>query len=795
MGNFPTAESIHPCMLCTNNEQLTEHAGHNEFEFTDDWRCEHVAESISSSCNPWFDRNVGRQAVIGEDGRTVWRSNADTTTLGAVVVGSAACRRFRLRIIDNSAPYRGALEFGFTTRAAARMPCPLPEQALCLPESWISGSGGALAVDGVTRSGETWLPGPESLQKGDLVDCTATPMGAMRIAVNDRTVAIWESAKLPKATSSRKLYPIASVFGKTVAVTLVETRLPPVNVQVPVIPPICLRKARCFDHEDPSRPSSPHSSAGGAESPRPAFVELRWHRMFVGGAAEIGVDGVTAKRTNSENGFREALVMADQPTRSFQFKVVENSGGWAGSVEFGFTTRQPLGERDAERPAMPSQAYRLQPPTWISGPCGFLYVDGRSTGQGWCTEQGPNGLRAGDVVECEALLGGAMRVLVNGLLVAYWAQANLVEEPLYGVVGMYGKCTAVELLGVGAASAELLREDLRGVVFEEHCTGGEDSVFFAGGASALPSPTPLRGTLISEGAYEGIVRGMRRLQTAFSRIATTDEFLESQYFTLCAGSAAKATASSNPLRPRRASKAHVIDVSLMQKHIDNFIDTWNEAETMFSISELARAAIYKVFQDQSDVLRGYVTDDRVNRLEDDKVTKQTSDGDKVLDVSRFFVALNSALRRDDDRYLLGLKPALDWMAYQIRNCKDSKESVVRFGGGTVYKGDGLPSKEELAKLLAAKGSRKVVRFKQFQSASTDKNLAERWADGFTWVITVPRGFSGAQLIHKCFHPFSNEKQVLFVAYSAFKVEEVTSSTCTLTACDPDIEVPPNRLRK
>merc|ERR1712113_443545 len=91
------------------------------------------------------------------------------------------------------------------------------------------------------------------------------------------------------------------------------------------------------------------------------------------------------------------------------------------------------------------------------------------------------------------------------------------------------------------------------------------------------------------------------------------------------------------------------------------------------------------------------------------------------------------------------------------------------------------------KLREAKKIGKVIRFRQFQSTTTDEVLADKYrkredSPGYKWTIDIPVGFWGARDIHDISWR-SGEHETLLPAYSAFVVQDVTADECHLVAVD------------
>mmetsp|Transcript_39314 Transcript_39314/g.101959 ORF Transcript_39314/g.101959 Transcript_39314/m.101959 type:complete len:118 (-) Transcript_39314:45-398(-) len=96
------------------------------------------------------------------------------------------------------------------------------------------------------------------------------------------------------------------------------------------------------------------------------------------------------------------------------------------------------------------------------------------------------------------------------------------------------------------------------------------------------------------------------------------------------------------------------------------------------------------------------------------------------------------------------------------------------------------------KLREANRLNKIVRFRQFQSTTTDEKLADKYRTredgrGYKWIIDIPPGFWGARDIQNISWA-SGESETLFPCYAAFSVESIDADCCYLIAMDGSTEL-------
>eukprot|EP00440_Ansanella_granifera_P047793 gb/GFBE01051770.1/.p1 GENE.gb/GFBE01051770.1/~~gb/GFBE01051770.1/.p1 ORF type:complete len:386 (+),score=44.23 gb/GFBE01051770.1/:1-1158(+) len=156
------------------------------------------------------------------------------------------------------------------------------------------------------------------------------------------------------------------------------------------------------------------------------------------------------------------------------------------------------------------------------------------------------------------------------------------------------------------------------------------------------------------------------------------------------------------------------------------------------------------------------------------------------DYSVYYRALNNVLNSDAQTNLQHAMLLIQRMMYLLLYQEDG--SRLLHEGGRVWKGDThRPVPLNMHKLRQAQQTRKLVRFRQFQSTTDDQALAEKYrrredALGYLWTIDIPAGFWGARDIRDISWK-AKESETLFPPYSAFRVESVDDDTCHLVAED------------
>eukprot|EP00930_Biecheleria_cincta_P072429 TRINITY_DN59833_c0_g1_i1.p1 TRINITY_DN59833_c0_g1~~TRINITY_DN59833_c0_g1_i1.p1 ORF type:complete len:625 (-),score=93.22 TRINITY_DN59833_c0_g1_i1:357-2231(-) len=157
------------------------------------------------------------------------------------------------------------------------------------------------------------------------------------------------------------------------------------------------------------------------------------------------------------------------------------------------------------------------------------------------------------------------------------------------------------------------------------------------------------------------------------------------------------------------------------------------------------------------------------------------------DYSVYYRALNNTLNSDAETNLVTAIILIERMIYLLLY-NEADGSKRLHPGGRVWKGDThCPVPLNMHKLREAQRLNKIVRFRQFQSSTYDQALAQKYrgredSRGYLWVIDIPAGFWGARDIHNISWK-ENESEVLFAAYSAFRVESVDNDCCHLVAVD------------
>lgn len=157
------------------------------------------------------------------------------------------------------------------------------------------------------------------------------------------------------------------------------------------------------------------------------------------------------------------------------------------------------------------------------------------------------------------------------------------------------------------------------------------------------------------------------------------------------------------------------------------------------------------------------------------------------DYSLYYKAINNILNTDHVGNLKLAIPLLRRMMYLLLYDEKSGQKRVHVGG-RVWKGDvQRPVPLNVHRLREALKLGTVIRFRQFQSTTSDEQLAKKYlrrgdGRGFMWTITIPAGFWGARDIQDVAWR-ANESETLFPPYSAFRVTDIGADHCCLEAVD------------
>mmetsp|Transcript_101536 Transcript_101536/g.286359 ORF Transcript_101536/g.286359 Transcript_101536/m.286359 type:complete len:678 (+) Transcript_101536:202-2235(+) len=162
-----------------------------------------------------------------------------------------------------------------------------------------------------------------------------------------------------------------------------------------------------------------------------------------------------------------------------------------------------------------------------------------------------------------------------------------------------------------------------------------------------------------------------------------------------------------------------------------------------------------------------------------------------LDFSYYYRALNNTLNNDREQGLRRAMPLIQHMVHDILYAEDGQRRYHQ--GGRVWKGDiQRPVPLNVQKLMEAAALGTVIRFRQFQSTSSDEKLAAKYrkrddSRGFLWTIDIPEGFWGARDIAAVAWRHG-ESETLFPPYAAFLVKSVDAESCHLQAVEKDSEI-------
>lgn len=166
-----------------------------------------------------------------------------------------------------------------------------------------------------------------------------------------------------------------------------------------------------------------------------------WEGMRRGLKVKLDEDGRTIRRNDD---FWNAVVVGPAPSRSFRFKVVDNSGAWSGAVELGFTAA--AAEELPE--VLPKNAWEL-PKSWIISSSSNLIIDGvgvREPETPGKFQRIQESWAPMDIVQVMVNDAEHIQILANGHLCAEFSAGIRPDVELYPVIGLYGKTTSLELI-------------------------------------------------------------------------------------------------------------------------------------------------------------------------------------------------------------------------------------------------------------------------------------------------------------------------------------------------------------
>lgn len=255
----------------------------------------------------------------------------------------------------------------------------------------------------------------------------------------------------------------------------------------------------------------------------------------------------------------------------------------------------------------------------------------------------------------------------------------------------------------------------------------------------------------------------------YSSICTTDEFRASQfqrlYYWSANGGSDFACGVVSDIQARES----------LRLWLNNALDA--DGETL-EVPEEVQQELLHVFNEQPDPsIHLYSRHTKIG---------PRNSMQKGSDFSIYYLALNNTLNHDDRPSLEYAFPLIKHMVYRLLFTNLSKGRKVLHPGGQVWKGDSEPPVPlNMIKLKEAQKNRTVVRFRQFQSTTTDEKVASRFkrrndSPGYLWMIDIPADFWGARDIQDVSWK-QHETETLFPPYSAFFVESVDDKCCHLSA--------------
>lgn len=257
----------------------------------------------------------------------------------------------------------------------------------------------------------------------------------------------------------------------------------------------------------------------------------------------------------------------------------------------------------------------------------------------------------------------------------------------------------------------------------------------------------------------------------YSSLCTTDEFLSSHFHRLYF-QAANADRACMDVSDQEARAS-------LQVWLKNVVDADGEPVV---VPDEVQEELLRLFDEQSDPsIHIY--------------SKHTKLGPKTSlnkggDYSVYYLALNNTLNHDECSTIELAFPLLRHMISRLLFNGDMKELHP---GGRVWKGDtDPPVPMNVRKLKDALKSQAVVRFRQFQSTTSNETVANRFkkrADsrGFLWIIDIHNNFWGARDIRGVAWK-GHEAETLFPPYAAFLVQSVDADCCHLVSVDRDSDL-------
>ena len=176
----------------------------------------------------------------------------------------------------------------------------------------------------------------------------------------------------------------------------------------------------------------------------------------------------------------------------------------------------------------------------------------------------------------------------------------------------------------------------------------------------------------------------------------------------------------------------------LEKWLSNLEDADGEP---FEIDASKLQSLLELFDSHQDAsLYLYTTHQKLGQ----RVTLNTGQ-----DYSLYYRALNNTLNCDARSNLENAMPLIQRMVYLLLYDEENGSKRIH-EGGRVWKGDTQrPVPLNMQKLREAMRLDRFVRFRQFQSTTREKTLAEKYraredGKGYLWTIDIPPGFWGAR---------------------------------------------------
>ncbi|XP_072315152.1 neuralized-like protein 4 isoform X4 [Eucyclogobius newberryi] len=368
-----------------------------------------------------FHEKCGTLIKLSNNNKTAERRRPLDEFNNGVVMTNRPLRHnemFEIRIDKLVDKWSGSIEIGVTTHNPNNLDYPATMTNLRSGTIMMSGCG--ILTNGKGTRREYCEFSLDELQEGDHIGLMRKASGALHFYINgiDQGVA---AAQTPGV-----VYGVVDLYGMAVKVTIVHNhnhsdRLRRNNAIMRALSP------------DVGRPRPALAITPDTEAPD----RLLFHPNC-GQKAAIISDGRTALRPYAIDDFNHGVVLSNRPLRSnevFQVRIDKMVDKWAGSIEIGVTTHNPVYLQ------LPSTMTNLRSGTWMMTGNGVMH-----NGTTILDEYGHNldRLKAGDTVGVVRKEDGSLHFFVNG--VPQGPAAWNVPPSVYAVVDLYGQAAQATIM-------------------------------------------------------------------------------------------------------------------------------------------------------------------------------------------------------------------------------------------------------------------------------------------------------------------------------------------------------------